>query len=230
MKKGRKYRIPLRQKNPGTWDYDLNFREIYIELVNEIYRERAEITAGNITNKRIMKFAFIIAGLIQLRNGARIGEALEALNYFCQFPGYTKAAAKVQKRKDEFYRRMFLPEEIISDDLIIISDFITEKFSDIEFNRRILVSSVSRFFHYYFGFSTHAFRHSFITFESITKRQPIQVIAKMVGRRSLDHLDDYVSQKAADIELEKARPFPTMINVPARVEKITKMVPLRKIK
>jgi len=52
--------------------------------------------------------------LVQLRNGARIGEAIEAVKEFCESKGRAVSVrvVRIEKRKEGDTRLMVLPEEL----------------------------------------------------------------------------------------------------------------------
>ena len=53
--------------------------------------------------------------LVQLRNGARIGEAIEAVKEFCESNGRAVSVrVRIEKRKEGDTRLMVLPEELRS--------------------------------------------------------------------------------------------------------------------
>jgi len=53
--------------------------------------------------------------LVQLRNGARIGEAIEAVKEFCESKGRAVSVrVRIEKRKEGDTRLMVLPEELRS--------------------------------------------------------------------------------------------------------------------
>jgi len=53
--------------------------------------------------------------LVQLRNGARIGEAIEAVKEFCESKGRAVSVrARIEKRKEGDTRLIVLPEELRS--------------------------------------------------------------------------------------------------------------------
>ena len=51
--------------------------------------------------------------LVQLRNGSRVGEAIEATVRFCE-TGQDQVLVRIEKHKDNDTRLMVLPEELRS--------------------------------------------------------------------------------------------------------------------
>ena len=57
--------------------------------------------------------------LVRLRNGARIGEAIEAVKEFCESKGRTVSVrVRIEKRKEGDTRLMVLPEELRGQELL----------------------------------------------------------------------------------------------------------------
>lgn len=179
-------------KEYKSWDYNLNYNQTYKSLVSCISEVRKDLKSGNITINRIRKFTNLISGLIQLRNGGRVGEMLKSLNEFCTLKKRV-VQVKVQKRKDEYYRKVVLPDEITIDDLTYIESYVHERIQ----NKELFVQALSKFFKKHFGFSTHALRYCWISFIS-SMNVPAQVIAKITGHKTLDLILHYTQRKLGD--------------------------------
>ncbi len=182
-------------KEFGSWDYNLNYQKTYKNLVSEISTVRRELLTGNFTINRQKRLAYLITGLTQLRNGARIGEIYEAIKTFCIEPGKRIIQILVLKRKDNYYRKVVLPDEITKEDLNMISKVI-----DNHIDKKNFVSCISHYFKKYFSYSTHALRYCFISHMSALK-VPAQLIAKITGHKTLELILHYTQRKMADLEL-----------------------------
>jgi hypothetical protein len=195
------------RKQKKSWDYNLDYESTYKSIVSEISTLRRELDQGNITGKKLKKFCYLVIGLIQIRNGARIGEVAEAMKLFCNGSHNRDVETLVQKRKDEYYRQIVLPGEITAADINYIKPVIDERFGKdwqgraANQNKMLFVQTVSRFFKNTFGFSTHALRYCFISFMAVTKKLQPNVIAKITGHRTLDMILNYTNKKLADFEL-----------------------------
>lgn len=103
------------QKVKGTWDRNLDYEKAKTVLINhlKIARSQLRTTKGG-NGKRNLKKArltIILILLIQLRNGARLSEAYDALYEFAR----TKARevyVRLRKQKKEKMRLMIRPEVI----------------------------------------------------------------------------------------------------------------------
>lgn len=79
---------------------------------------------------------------------------IQALKEFC-ISQKRVVQVKVQKRKDEYYRKVVLPDEINHSDLAYIESYLISR---IEY-KELFVQALSKFFQKHFGFSTHALRY-----------------------------------------------------------------------
>ena len=61
----------LSEKQPGSWDYNVDYEKAYRELVRLIQAEDKGFTK-----------CYATIALIALKNGSRIGEAIEAFKEF----------------------------------------------------------------------------------------------------------------------------------------------------
>jgi len=80
------------------WDSGLDFEEAYRRILNHM------LSSGS---------PYDVVLLIQLRNGSRVGEAVEATMRFCA-SGQDQVLVRVEKHKDSDLRLMVLPEELRS--------------------------------------------------------------------------------------------------------------------
>jgi len=80
------------------WDSGLDFEEAYRRILSHM------LGSGS---------PYDVVLLVQLRNGSRIGEAVEAVRQFCA-SGQDLVLVRVEKHKDSDMRLMVLPEELRS--------------------------------------------------------------------------------------------------------------------
>lgn len=180
-------------KEPNSWDYNLDYKETYKMLVRDIETLRIQFSQGNITINRVKAFTNLIIGLTQLRNGARVGETVAAINLFCSDMNKRRVQVPVQKRKDIYHRKIVLPDEIKKSDLEIIKNYINER----DDNKKNFIIALCKFFQKHYNFSTHALRYSWIGFMCLIKT-PAQVIAKITGHKTLELVLHYTQRKIAD--------------------------------
>jgi len=184
------------KKVSGSWSYDLDYFDTYNQLVNQIKGLRKDFKLGKITNRNKKRYAYYINGLIQLRNGSRVGEAWEALKNFCKSPDLRVTQVRVQKRKDDYLRKMVLPDDITKSDLEFIKDIVFDDFNNRK--HKALISAISQFFKVNHGFSTHSLRYAMITYLAINEKVQASVIAKITGHKTMNLIVHYIEKKFAE--------------------------------
>mgnify|MGYP001772727739 CR=1 FL=1 len=128
--------------------------------------------------------------LTQLRNGTRIGEAVEAVRQACSLglgPG-KEVYVRVEKRRDNATRLVVIPEDLPKSILARACEWLsrTEK----------PALALSRYCEREFKVNTHALRYAFITHLLRQGASP-SVVAKITGHRTLDYLITYTETKVA---------------------------------
>jgi integrase len=174
------------QKVKGTWDRNLDYEKAKTVLINhlKIARSQLRTTKGG-NGKRNLKKArltIILILLIQLRNGARLSEAYDALYEFAR----TKARevyVRLRKQKKEKMRLMIRPEVITDEDLDNVV--------------KIHINSVYRFAVRVLGTNTHSFRYAAVTYWS-RRGLPANVIARITGHSNLNHLITYTQIRTGE--------------------------------
>jgi len=159
------------------WDSCLDYKEVYAQVLGHLYR------TGH---------PWDIVLLVQLRNGSRIGEAVEAVKEFCR----TKENAvrvRVEKHTGNDTRLMVLPEELrdkrgkeyLAQACLRLTKVKNPK------------SAVKEYCRATYGFNTHSLRYAFITY-MLSKGVSPSFIAKITGHRNLSHILTYTELKTAE--------------------------------
>ncbi|MCC6057280.1 MAG: hypothetical protein LM583_11435 [Desulfurococcaceae archaeon] len=112
MPRQRKPRKKLGEKQPKSWDYGVDYEKAYRELVRLVQTEKDGYTK-----------CYATISLIALRNGSRIGEAIEAFKEFLK-TSKVRIYVKVEKHKKEDYRLMIIPKELVEEDLSMCTPLI----------------------------------------------------------------------------------------------------------
>jgi Phage integrase family. len=126
------------------WDACLDFSEAYSQILGHLYR------TGH---------PWDVILLIQLRNGSRIGEAIEAAKAFCE----SKAASvrvRIEKHKEGDTRLMVLPEELRNKEGRELLAKACLRLEKVKAPRVDIADYAKKTF----GFNTHALRYAFITY------------------------------------------------------------------
>jgi len=177
---------------PRHWDEGLDYEKTYKRLVNHLRALREDAT-----EKGLVRRFYTMVLLTQLRNGSRVGEAIDMVCHAMR-TGERDARVRVEKRSDGETRRMILPDEITRLDLLQTRAVCEERLAR---GKRWLVSLISTYARRRLGFNTHSLRYAFITHLSRHGYSP-QVIAKITGHKRLDFILSYTQEKLADKILE----------------------------
>ena len=104
----------------GTWDIGLDYKEAKNLLLKKLehYRNKKPLY-----QREKIAYAYLLVGLIQLRNGCRVGEAIEGLIKIIK-TGDKEVKVRVEKRKDDVKRLIVLPEELTTEDLKRVEDVV----------------------------------------------------------------------------------------------------------
>ena len=159
------------------WDSCVDYKKAYGEILSHLYR------TGH---------PWDIVLLIQLRNGSRIGEAIEATKAFCESKA-TTVRVRVEKHQDNETRLMVLPEELRSKEG---RDYLAS--ACLRFTkRRNPKSAVKEYCRKTYGFNTHSLRYAFITY-MLSKGVSPSFVAKITGHKNLSNILHYTERKTAE--------------------------------
>jgi integrase len=160
------------------WDAGLDFIETYRKILSHLHRARKPQD---------------VVLLIQLRNGSRVGEAVEALRKFCE-TGKTQVLVKIEKHRDPRDQRlMVLPEELRKGQGRVLLEQACAWLSGVEKPKEAVKSYCRRAY----GFNTHSLRYAFITYLS-RKGVPPQIIAKITFHKDMSHILTYTQKRTAE--------------------------------
>jgi len=126
------------------WDSGLDFEEAYRRILNHMLSSRSP---------------YDVVLLIQLRNGSRVGEAIEATMRFCA-SGQDLVLVRVEKHKDGDQRLMVLPEELRSGEGRQLLGEACAALSALR-NPKAAVKVYCR---RAYGFNTHSLRYAFVSY------------------------------------------------------------------
>ncbi|MCD6348515.1 MAG: hypothetical protein J7L91_02705 [Candidatus Korarchaeota archaeon] len=177
-----------RQK--GTWDRGIEYGLLRKRLMRLYRRMREKAGKSRRYRKRLVHTLVL---MIQLRNGCRVSEAVEALQKMVS-TGQRKVMVRVRKtKKEEKEREVVLPKSVPDSDLRLIR----------EDTKTLTVDQVKSFCKYNLGINTHTLRYAFITHLAVEKGIQPNVVAKITGHVDLDHLITYTQRVKAEEILEK---------------------------
>jgi integrase len=176
--------LPGRECVRRGWDACLEYKRAYAEILAHLYKTQNP---------------WDVILLVQLRNGSRIGEAIEAVKRFCS-EGMTAVRVKVEKHRDpNDTRLMVLPEELRG-----------TQGKEFLFNACVRLAKVKKskntiamYTKKTYGFSSHALRYAFIT-HLLKKGVSPSIIARITGHTSLNYILHYTELKTAEDILSSA--------------------------
>jgi len=180
-------------KEHKGWDQGLDYEATYKMLIKGL--EEARNKPGV---KALKRRLYLVVLLTQLRNGSRIGEAIDFIHQVSQ-DFKKKGFIRVEKRKDEYLRQMVLPKEISKNDILAIKGLLEEGLRTK--GKKGLVVNVSTWAKKTLGINTHSLRYAFIGYLA-KKGYPPQLISKITGHRRLDFILHYTQEKVAKEILE----------------------------
>ncbi|WP_148883380.1 site-specific integrase [Thermococcus aciditolerans] len=176
------------------WDMGLDYEETYKLLLRDLNDAKRKDGI-----KALKRRLYLIILLTQLRNGSRIGEAIEFISKVSR--EYSREAlVTVEKRTDEYQRLMVLPKEIKKADLLTVKGILEEELQ--RHGRKGMVAKISTWVKKTYGFNTHSLRYAFVSYLA-QKKYPPQIIAKITGHKRLDYILHYTQEKAAQELLVK---------------------------
>ena len=173
-----------------SWDMELDYEETKKLLLSHIehYRHKKPLY-----KKDKIAYAYLLVGLIQLRNGSRVGEAIEGLIKIID-TNEKEVKVRVEKRKDNTMRKIILPDEITDDDLDIIREVVLSWKGK---NLRRLANNASKWFLTNLKINTHSLRYAYISY--LGKQQiPAQIIASITKHKNMNMVMRYTQEKIAD--------------------------------
>lgn len=196
------------------FDRGLDFDEIKTRLVNhfeKLKKEYNELDKNDQYFKRrqqtkVKKIMYICIAIIQLRNGSRICEAVEAFKHFINKKKFdepvTVKIAKTGCRRymrsikqyritQNRYRKMYFPSEWIN-----IGEFLDffEFFSKMIPNK-FLQKRVLDYLLYNFQCNTHSLRYCFINHLLYKEKVPLELVSKIVGHKTQTQIVAYIQNK-----------------------------------
>jgi integrase len=183
MARPRKPRKKLGEKQPKSWDYGVDYEKVYKELARLAQAEKDGYTK-----------CYATIALIALRNGSRIGEAIEAFKEFLA-TSKTRIYVRVEKHRKEDYRLMVIPKEIVEEDFSMCKELLNKKKEHIRAN-------VNKYLHRRLGINAHSLRYAFITY-MLRKGVSPSIVASITGHKNLNMILKYTEKKAAESILEE---------------------------
>lgn len=158
------------------WDLGLNYEDL-LEMLKNLYLH--SLTPIRRRNTAVL--------LVQLYNGSRVSEAVDAWNKFV-LTGKREIEVRVRKHKNPDTRLMIIPKIIKHPGSTKRIWFATDK--------------AVKFYAFCLGINTHSLRYARIT-HLLSKGENPAIVAKIVGHKNLNQLLTYYQDKEARKKLRK---------------------------
>ncbi len=188
------------------FDRDLDFEDIKTKLLN---------TFDIIIHKRNPKhidfnqLVYITISLIQLRNGSRISEAINAFKLFMTDQSNDKVIVKIAKSESLKYnktgekihtkprfRKIMFPNKWITFDIMLNFYKVDPNLLDID--NDVLRKRILKYLLDHFKCNTHSLRYAFINYMLYIEKRPMTDVAKFVGHVNVSQLVRYTQLKNSD--------------------------------
>jgi len=160
----------------GGWDRGLDYKALEKTIIAELEKRLAKLPA----TKAVRGVNNCCALLIQLRNGSRVGEAVEALKKFAR-SGERTVLVRTEKRKDGDERRIIIPSEVKREWI----------------NPAIVTKGAVSVFAQSIGINTHSLRYAYITKLAKDGVDPA-IITKITHHKKMDQIVTYIQENVAD--------------------------------
>jgi len=166
------------------WDSCVDYKEAYSQILGHLYR------TGH---------PWDVVLLVQLRNGSRIGEAIEAVRQFCESKA-TAVRVRIEKHKEGDQRLMVLPEELRGKEGRELLAQACLRLAKVKNPK----SAVKVYCKATYGFNTHSLRYAYITY-LLSKGVNPSLVAKITGHKNLSYILHYTQLKTAEDILLKVK-------------------------
>lgn len=193
------------------FDRGLDFDDIKTRLTNKFKLLEEEYKNLDSNDKyytrrkkmKIQKLIYICVALIQIRNGARISEAVSAFRIMItkkkyNIPVTVKIAKsgcrrfnrrlKKWKMTKTTYRKIYFPSEWIN--IKSLNDEFISYSSINNLRKRVL-----DYLLYNFDCNTHSLRYCYINYALYVKKVPLEIVSKIIGHNTQTQILAYVQNK-----------------------------------
>jgi len=173
-----------------TWFKNYDFKTLECMYLNELKFYSKIIDIGDATKFDYCRYCYLSILLTQLRNGARLSEATDAIVNF-YYNGNINQNVKVRKKKQTDYRLIIIPREIERSKLEYVDNLI----DDYEIKHKKISAWVKKYFSRTknMDLNTHTNRHACITYLALNNTNPLD-IQGITKHSKLNMIMEYVHQ------------------------------------
>jgi integrase len=198
------------------FDRGLNYLEIKNDLIKDLDDQIKKFKTSGFVKRSSKNIIFLLILLVQLRNGSRISEAIDAFGKFYKEGVEKKVIIKISKSESlkkkwvlskdgkkkvlEYfktkprYRQIMFPSLWIKNKNIksIINDVMNIN-NDI-LKKETLKKDICKYMERHHKSNTHSLRYAFINYLIYTEKRPISDVAKFVGHSNINQMITYTQQ------------------------------------
>jgi integrase len=169
-----------------SWDLGLDYKQVYKMILAKVKE--------HISRRAFASYCYACVLLIQLRNGSRVSEAVDAAIKFSDQRS-SEVYVRVRKRRDGYERLVVLPEELKIQDISICREILSK--GNATLRVKVYAKKV-------LGINTHSLRYARITHMLRNSISP-SIVAKITGHKKLDYILTYTQIKTAEEALRNIK-------------------------
>lgn len=209
-----------KEKNYQGFDRGIDYLPIKQKLLDEFDKQYKIYSKGKNTKRASRSLIYLLIELIQLRNGSRILEAINAFKLFAEKGIEQRVSVKICKSEAKKKVWKLNQEKNIKEETEITTklrnrDIMFPKtwFNDCDIYKLIkelynlheelinddkLKITICKYMIYNFQCNTHSLRYAFINYMLYKEKRPMTDVAKFVGHKNINQLVTYTQQKNCD--------------------------------
>lgn len=197
------------------FDRDIDYEPMKMKLIKEFEKQSEHYLTKNYITRAGNSVVYLFIAMIQLRNGSRVSEAVNAFRHFYENNYNQMAIVKIAKsggikvkyvnegdkkvkkkiQTKERYRKIMFPETWLDQ---YVLEKVFEKLKSTH-HRFIYTSNLKEKMIQYmlnnFESNTHSLRYAFINYMLYVQKRPMNDVAKFVGHVNVNQLVTYTQQK-----------------------------------
>ncbi len=208
----------MTEKINKGFDRDIDFEPIKEKLIEEYNKELKHFCEKNYKKRAGRNLIYLLIELIQLKNGSRITESINAFKKFINGDYNEKVIVKISKSegvkyvvnkfdKDKKrvkiitkprYRKLMFPNTWIN------TTKLNELLQNLNKTHEKLINdpnlrlNITKYMNRRFNCNTHSLRYAFINYMIYVQMRPLNDVAKFVGHANTNQLVTYTQQKNCD--------------------------------
>lgn len=211
-----------KEKKYLGFDRGIDYEPIKKKLLDEFNRQLKIYSIGKNTKRASRSLIYLLIELIQLRNGSRITEAINAFKIFAKKGIEQRVTVKICKSETKKKVWKLNQEKNIKEQKEIMTKLRTRDimFPKIWFNKldidiyklinklsnshtelindKKLKITICKYMIHNFDCNTHSLRYAFINYMLYKEKRPMTDVAKFVGHKNINQLVTYTQQKNCD--------------------------------